>query len=83
MNDFYQKTITKPAFINGVGLHTGKKSKMTVLPADKNHGIIFKRVDLTKDNLIKASFNNVSSAKLCTTLKNKNGASGYILTIGL
>ena len=74
MNDFYQKTITKPAFINGVGLHTGKKSKMTVLPADKNHGIIFKRVDLTKDNLIKASFNNVSSAKLCTTLKNKNGA---------
>ena len=39
-----------------------------------NEGIIFKRTDLKENNLIKANFQNVSSAKLCTTLENKNGA---------
>ena len=38
-----------------------------------NEGIIFKRTDLKENNLIKANFQNVSSAKLCTTLENKNG----------
>ena len=32
-----------------------------------------KRVDLNKNNLIKANFKNVSSAKLCTTLENNYG----------
>jgi UDP-3-O-[3-hydroxymyristoyl] N-acetylglucosamine deacetylase len=36
-------------------------------------GIIFKRTDLSERNVITANFNNVSSAKLCTTLKNSSG----------
>ena len=38
-----------------------------------NEGIVFKRTDLKKNNIIKADYKNVSSAKLCTTLENKNG----------
>ena len=37
-------------------------------------GIIFKRVDLKKDNIIYSNYNNVTSAKSnFTTLENKNG----------
>ena len=38
-----------------------------------NQGIIFKRTDLDKNNIINANYKNVSSAKLCTTLENKFG----------
>tara|TARA_X000000950_G_scaffold67111_1_gene82885 strand:+ start:1025 stop:1951 length:927 start_codon:yes stop_codon:yes gene_type:complete len=73
MQEIYQKTIFKPVTFNGIGLHSGKKSKITILPAKENEGIIFKRIDLKENNLVKASYKNVSSAKLCTTLENKNG----------
>ena len=33
----------------------------------------FKRIDIKKDNLIKANYKNVSTAKLCTTLENQSG----------
>ena len=69
----YQKTLTKPVLIDGVGLHTGKFSKMSIFPASNNFGIIFKRTDLSENNLIKANYKNVTSAKLCTTLENKYG----------
>ena len=39
----------------------------------REQGIIFKRVDLKKDNLVKANYKNVSSTKLCSTLKNEKG----------
>jgi UDP-3-O-[3-hydroxymyristoyl] N-acetylglucosamine deacetylase len=70
-----QKTILKPVTLSGIGLHSAVKSNITLLPADANHGIVFKRVDLNKNNIIEADYKNVSSAKLCTTLKNKFGCS--------
>ena len=73
MNDIYQKTLSKNISFKGVGLHSGKNSTITLLPAKEDSGIIFKRVDLEKNNLIKANFANVSSARLCTTLQNTNG----------
>ena len=75
MLKIYQQTIKNPISFEGIGLHTGKKSKIKVLPALEDEGILFNRVDLKKNNLIKANFNNVSSAKLCTTLKNDYGVS--------
>ena len=74
MNKLYQKTFTKPITFAGIGLHSGKISKIKLLPADENQGIVFKRTDLKQNNLIKANFENVSSAKLCTTLQNKFNA---------
>ena len=73
MNDIFQKTISDNITFKGIGLHSGQKSEIKLLPADENQGIIFKRVDLKINNLIKANYENVSSARLCTTLENANG----------
>ena len=73
MSNVFQKTLSKSVSFKGVGLHSGNNVSMKVFPAKDNEGIVFKRVDLDKNNLIKANFANVSSAKLCTTLKNKHG----------
>tara|TARA_Y100001958_G_C21245483_1_gene575173 strand:- start:2454 stop:3380 length:927 start_codon:yes stop_codon:yes gene_type:complete len=72
MNYKFQKTLLSPITFEGIGLHSGKNSKITILPADENRGIVFKRVDLKKNNLIVANFKNVSSARLCTTLQNEH-----------
>ena len=73
MNEIYQKTLSKKVSFKGIGLHSGKCAKVDILPAEANKGIVFKRVDLIKNNLIKANYKNVSSAKLCTTLENRYG----------
>ncbi len=73
MLEIYQKTITTPIEFEGIGLHSGKKSKITILPSNNDTGIVFKRIDVQQSNLIKANYKNVSSAKLCTTLKNESG----------
>ena len=72
MNSRFQTTLSKPLKFEGVGLHSGKKTSITLLPASDDQGIIFKRTDIQKNNLIKASYKNVTSAKLCTTLQNEN-----------
>ena len=72
MKNNFQKTIPNPIKFSGVGLHSGKKSKITLLPAEANQGIIFKRIDLSQNNLVVANFNNVVSARLCTTLQNEH-----------
>ena len=74
MNNIYQTTLVKPVIFKGIGLHSGKISELKVLPSASNTGIIFKRVDLEKNNIIRANYQNVSSAKLCTTLENSAGA---------
>jgi len=68
-----QKTIKKPVSFSGVGLHSGKIVNMTVKPSGPDTGIVFKRVDLKKDNLIYPNFLNVSSTALNTTIENNNG----------
>ena len=69
----YQQTLSKPINFKGQGLHTGRSCAIKILPAEANQGITFKRTDLDKNNIIKANYKNVSSAKLCTTLENKFG----------
>ena len=68
-----QTTISNPVSISGVGLHSGAKSTVKILPANANSGIYFKRVDLEKNNLVQADYRNVTSTKLCTTLENEFG----------
>ena len=46
---------------------------MTLLPAQPNTGIIFKRADLKNNNIIYSSVFNVSNASYCTKLTNENG----------
>ena len=73
MHNIYQQTILNPITFDGVGLHSGKISKISIFPAKDNEGIVFKRIDLEKNNLVEANYKNVSSAKLCTTLENEFG----------
>ena len=69
-----QKTLKKEVNFSGIGLHSGAKVNVTLSPANSNSGIIFKRIDLEKNNEIVANFKNVSSAKLCTKIENGTGA---------
>ena len=69
-----QKTIKKPVSFSGVGLHSGRHVNMTVKPSGPDTGVIFKRVDLKKDNLIYPNFLNVSNTALNTTIENDYGA---------
>lgn len=39
-------TIKKPVSVSGVGLHSGEKVTLTLVPADEHAGIKFKRTDL-------------------------------------
>ena len=73
MSKVYQTTITKSVSFSGIGLHSGAKSTIKIFPAEANSGIIFKRVDLKNNNFVKANYQNVTSAKLCTTLENNFG----------
>ena len=71
--EIYQKTISEPISFEGIGLHSGKNSKVIIIPGEVNQGIVFKRTDLQSKNLVKANYKNVTSAKLCTTLENNDG----------
>ncbi len=75
MSALSQKTIKKPIILKGIGLHSGKKVNMKIMPAAPNSGIIFKRSDLRKDNLVIPNIFNVSSAAFCTTISNENNVS--------
>ena len=68
-----QKTIEKKISISGYGIHTGYKVDLNILPAIPNSGIIFKRIDIKKNNIVIPNFTNVSDATLCTTISNQYG----------
>ena len=73
MQKVFQQTINKPIIFEGIGLHSGKISKVKLIPGTDNQGVVFKRTDLKEKNIIEANYNNVSSTKLCTTLENSSG----------
>ena len=75
MSILNQKTINKDITFKGVGLHSGLEVTMILKPAAPNSGIIFKRTDLKKNNIIIPNIFNVSSAVFCTTISNEDGAS--------
>ena len=68
-----QKTIKKSVSFNGIGLHSGKRVSMTVKPSGPDTGIVFKRIDLKKNNIIYPNFLNVSNTALNTTIENDYG----------
>ena len=69
-----QKTVSQKISFNGVGIHTGKKVNLNILPASPNTGITFKRIDLKTNNIIYPNYANVVDTTLCTTISNECGA---------
>ncbi|OUV60226.1 MAG: UDP-3-O-[3-hydroxymyristoyl] N-acetylglucosamine deacetylase [Candidatus Pelagibacter sp. TMED128] len=68
-----QKTIKDTIKLFGVGLHNGINANLTIKPAVENFGIKFCRVDIDKENLIEANYQNVVEPILCTKIKNSSG----------
>ena len=73
MSGLNQKTIKETINFSGVGLHSGKIANVSIKPSNPNTGIVFKRVDLDKDNLVIPNFSNVSNTSLNTTISNDAG----------
>ena len=73
MSILTQKTISKKISFSGVGIHTGNAVNMNILPASPNTGIVFKRLDIQKNNIVYPLYNNVVDTTLCTTISNTYG----------
>jgi UDP-3-O-[3-hydroxymyristoyl] N-acetylglucosamine deacetylase len=63
-----QRTLKNAIRATGVGLHTGDKIHLTLLPAPVDSGIVFRRVDLNPPVEIKATARNVGETTLSTCL---------------
>jgi UDP-3-O-[3-hydroxymyristoyl] N-acetylglucosamine deacetylase len=71
-----QRTIRQAVSFVGLGLHSGKKTRMTLRPCDDASGIFFRRRDVpTSRSLIAARWHRVSSTTLSTGLSNSHDIS--------
>ncbi len=67
-----QITLKQAIEFSGVGLHTGKKVNMKFLPADINHGYVFKRVDIDGHPTIPARADKVIDTARGTIIGNEH-----------
>ena len=67
-----QQTLNNSASFSGIGLHSGNRVNMTILPAPANSGVRFRRVDLDGKPEIEARVENVSETNRSTTLAKGN-----------
>src|SRR5210317_2198581 len=68
-----QKTIKSPIRFQGIGLHSGKIANLCLKSSEPDSGIVFKRIDLSDNNIIYPNFNNVTNTSLNTTISNEFG----------
>ena len=73
---YLQQTLEKPVTCTGIGVHSGKTARISILPAPENHGIRFRRVDLPGTPDIPALFKMVVDTSLATVI----GAQGAIVS---
>jgi len=73
---FSQRTLSKSVSVSGTGVHSGKTTQLTIKPAQENHGIRFRRVDLPGTQDIQALFKMVVDTSLATVL----GINGAIIS---
>jgi UDP-3-O-[3-hydroxymyristoyl] N-acetylglucosamine deacetylase/3-hydroxyacyl-[acyl-carrier-protein] dehydratase len=67
-----QQTLNRPATFSGIGLHSGNRVNMSILPAPANSGVRFRRTDLDGKPEIEARVENVSETNRSTTLAKGN-----------
>ncbi len=66
-----QQTIAKPFSFSGMGLHTGLIVNATIFPGKDNSGIVFQRIDLEGEPMVKAQVEMVSDTSRSTVLEYK------------
>lgn len=70
----WQQTLNTTIHCAGIGLHTGRRVRMTLRPAEADHGVVFIRTDVPADRaVIPARWDLVADTRLCTLLKNEHG----------
>ena len=72
MGVVWQKTLKSAISCAGVGLHRGTRVDMTLLPAEPDTGIVFRRTDLGGAE-IRATHENVNGTLMCTSIGNGDG----------
>ncbi|MCI5224878.1 MAG: UDP-3-O-acyl-N-acetylglucosamine deacetylase, partial [Candidatus Electrothrix sp. AR4] len=66
----HQHTLRRSVSCHGVGLHTGRKVRMTIKPAAENNGICFYRSDVACKPAIPARMEKIIDTTLATTIGN-------------
>jgi UDP-3-O-[3-hydroxymyristoyl] N-acetylglucosamine deacetylase len=67
-----QRTLKQAVRATGIGLHSGRKVYMSLLPAGPDTGIVFRRTDLSPVPEVKAQAHLVGEAVMCSTLVEGN-----------
>lgn len=68
-----QQTIEQTISTSGVGLHSGRSSKVSLSPAPVDNGIVFRRKVNSHVETCQASIRNLRSSELCTVV----GSNGF------
>jgi len=63
-----QRTLKSPIRTSGIGLHGGRKVFISILPAPVDHGIVFRRVDISPTVDVPANALLIGETTLCSTL---------------
>ena len=68
-----QQTLKNQINCSGTGLHSGAQVSLSLLPAEPDTGIVFRRTDVRGASDLPASWQNVVDSQLCTALGDGNG----------
>lgn len=75
----WQHSLKAPIGCVGIGLHSGRRTRLTLHPAGPGTGIVFRRTDLGRD--IPARFDRVADTRLATVLADERWASARVATV--
>jgi UDP-3-O-[3-hydroxymyristoyl] N-acetylglucosamine deacetylase/3-hydroxyacyl-[acyl-carrier-protein] dehydratase len=64
-----QRTLSRPVTIKGNALHTGDAVTLTLRPAAVNHGVVFRRIDLSGSPEIQPRVDHVTDLVRATTIQ--------------
>ena len=73
-----QKTIARRVTLSGTGLHTGIKVDATFHPAAENTGILFQRIDLPGQPIVRAAAELVVDTARNTVIEDKGARIGMV-----
>ena len=70
----FQTTVRQTAYLEGIGLHSGRFVRIAICPAPANNGIKFRRMDIDGQlQTVIAHASYAEPARLCTRIVNSEG----------
>lgn len=63
-----QRTLKKVVTTVGIGLHSGRKVRLTLRPANPDTGLVYSRVDMDPPVVMKSEATRVNDTRMATTL---------------